>query len=92
VNILNCADCEEKLSDYIEQSLGEVERSAVELHLHSCRSCEELVSGMMQVIAAGRDFPVYSAPAWLALGVVANIPGIPAIAPKSARYAVAIPR
>ncbi len=74
LNNLNCADCEEKLSDYIELSLGEVERTAVEVHLHSCRSCEELVSGMMQVIAAGRDFPVYSAPAWLATRIIANTP------------------
>ena len=74
MNILNCADCEEKLSDYIEQSLAEVERSAVEIHLHSCRSCDELVSGMMHVIAAGRDFPVYAPPAWLASRIVANTP------------------
>jgi anti-sigma factor RsiW len=74
VNILNCADCEEKLSDYIERSLGESERAAVELHLHSCRSCNELVSGMIHVIAAGRDFPVYAPPAWLASRIVANTP------------------
>jgi anti-sigma factor RsiW len=74
VNILNCAGCEEKLSDYIERSLGETERAAVELHLHSCRSCNELVSGMMHVIAAGRDFPEYAPPAWLASRIVANTP------------------
>jgi anti-sigma factor RsiW len=74
VNILNCADCEEKLSDYIEHSLDEVERTAVDLHLHSCRSCNELVSGMTHVIAAGREFPVYAPPAWLASRIVANTP------------------
>jgi anti-sigma factor RsiW len=74
VNILNCADCEEKLSDYIERSLAEVERTAVERHLQSCRSCNELVSGMTQVIAAGRDFPVYAPPAWLASRIIANTP------------------
>ena len=74
MNILNCADCEEKLSDYIERSLGESERAAVELHLQSCRSCNELVSGIIHVIAAGRDFPVYAPPAWLASRIVANTP------------------
>ena len=74
MNILNCAECEEKLSDYIEQSLADAERRAVQLHLHSCRSCEELLSGMMDVIAAGRDFPVYAPPAWLASRIVANTP------------------
>jgi anti-sigma factor RsiW len=71
-NNLKCADCEEKLSDYIERSLSEDERSAVEQHLHSCSSCGELVSGMMQVIAAGREFPVHTPPAWLATKILAN--------------------
>jgi len=74
VNTLNCAECEERLSDYIEQSLSEAERASVELHLQSCRSCHELVSGMMVVIDAGRDFPVYAPPAWLASRIVANTP------------------
>jgi anti-sigma factor RsiW len=77
VNILNCTDCEEKLSDYIERSLGEAERTVVELHLHSCRSCNELVSGMMHVIAAGREFPIYAPPEWLASRIVANTPPTP---------------
>ena len=63
LNNLKCADFEEKLSDYIEQSLGKDDRTSVEMHLHSCQSCGELVSGMMQVIAAGRDFPVHTPPA-----------------------------
>jgi hypothetical protein len=72
--MLNCAECEEKLSDYIEQSLGEAERASVERHLHSCRSCGELASGMILVIDAGRDFPIYVPPAWLATRIVANSP------------------
>jgi anti-sigma factor RsiW len=74
VIILNCANCEERLSDYIEKSLSEAERADVELHLKSCQSCNELVSGMTHVIAAGRDFPIYSPPEWLASRIVANTP------------------
>jgi anti-sigma factor RsiW len=85
VDILNCADYEEKLSDYIERSLGESERSAVELHLHSCGSCSELVSEMMDMIAATRDFPVYAPPAWLASRIVANTP----LSPPSPRARLA---
>jgi hypothetical protein len=76
VIILNCANCEERISDYIEKSLNEAERADVELHLHSCQSCNELVSGMMHVIAAGRDFPIYAPPEWLASRIVANTPPI----------------
>jgi len=73
-NNLKCADCEEKLSDYIERSLSDDERSIVEQHLHSCSSCMELVSGMTHVMAAGREFPVHAPPAWLATKIVANTP------------------
>ena len=73
-NSLNCAECEEKLSDYLEQSLGEDERKAVTLHLDSCSICRELVSGMAQVITAAQEFPVHTPPAWLATRIIANTP------------------
>src|SRR5262245_31915353 len=73
-NNLNCADCEEKLSDYIEGTLAKDVHDAVEQHIHSCAFCEELVAGMMQVITVGRDFPVHVPPAWLATRIIANTP------------------
>jgi hypothetical protein len=69
-----CANCEEKLSDYMEQSLGADERAAMELHLQSCRSCNDLLSGMSLLVEAGRNFPVHTPPAWLASRIVANTP------------------
>jgi anti-sigma factor RsiW len=71
---LKCTDFEEKLSDYIEQSLAENDRLALEVHLHSCSSCSELVSGMKLVMAVGRSFPVHAPPPWLATRIVANTP------------------
>jgi hypothetical protein len=73
-NNLKCTDFEEHLSDYIEQSLSENDRIALEMHLHSCPSCSELLSGMKLVMAVGRDFPVHTPPAWLATRIVANTP------------------
>jgi hypothetical protein len=73
-NNLNCADCEGKLSEYVENVLGADEQKAVELHLHSCRSCGEIASGMRLLIEVGRDFPVYMPPPWLAARIVANTP------------------
>lgn len=74
LNNLKCTDFEEKLSDYIEQSLAENDRIAVEIHLQSCASCTELVSGIKQVMAIGRNFPVHTPPVWLATRIVANTP------------------
>jgi hypothetical protein len=69
---VKCTDCEEKLSDYIEQVLSSDERRAVELHLRICKSCNELLTGISNVIEAGRNFPVYAPPPWLATRIVAN--------------------
>jgi anti-sigma factor RsiW len=55
---MNCIQCEERLSDYLENSLGPTERSRIELHLSSCPACNELVAGVREVIAWGRTFPV----------------------------------
>jgi len=71
---MNCAQCEERLSDYLENAFGSSERSAIELHLAGCRSCSELLAGMKDVLEWGKAFPVHAAPPWLAARIVANTP------------------
>jgi anti-sigma factor RsiW len=73
---MNCTYCEERLSDYLESSLSEDERGAVQLHLESCPGCNELLAGITEVMAWGKAFPVYEAPAWLPGRIVANTPRI----------------
>ena len=76
MNEMNCLNCEEKLSDYLEQTLGADDRAALALHLESCESCGELLSGMLQVIETGRTFPQHAPPPWLAMRIVANTPRV----------------
>jgi hypothetical protein len=73
---MNCAYCEERLSDYLERSLSAEERYTVKLHLAACPACSELLAGMAEVMVWGKAFPVYDAPAWLAGRIVANTPRI----------------
>jgi len=73
---MNCLDCEEKLSDYIEHALGPDNRSLVELHLKECSACADTLATMSMVIVAGRSFPEYEPPPWLASRIVANTPQI----------------
>jgi hypothetical protein len=80
---LKCSDCEEKLSDYIERALGEVEQSIVDRHLHACQACSELLAGMMMTIEAARNCPVYAPPAWLATRIIANTTQTPRPSPRS---------
>jgi len=73
---MNCAYCEERLSDYLENALIVSERAAMESHLQGCSYCTELLDGVRQVIQWGRDFQVQPAPAWLAPRIVANTPQV----------------
>ncbi len=76
MNEYNCTHCEERMSEYLENALGAAERVSMELHLEACRACAGLLAGMAEVLAWGRNFPVYDAPPWLASRIVANTPRI----------------
>jgi predicted anti-sigma-YlaC factor YlaD len=76
---MNCTNCEERMSDYLEDALGGADRAAVELHLHSCTACSGLLAGMTEVLAWGKTFPVYEAPAWVApraIAIAAHTPRV----------------
>ena len=71
---MNCRDCEERMSDYLENAVSVSDRHQIELHLESCATCSELLSGMRDVLSWGESFPVYEAPGWLPSRIVANTP------------------
>src|SRR3989442_12586636 len=71
---MNCNHCEERMSDYLENALSAGERHSMELHLQSCLACSELLAGMAEVLAWGKNFSIYEPPAWLAQRIIANTP------------------
>jgi hypothetical protein len=71
---MNCNYFEDRLSDYLENTLDAAERPAVELHFQSCASCGPLLAGVREVMQWGKEFPVEPAPAWLSTRIVANTP------------------
>lgn len=73
---MNCAYCEERLSDYIEGALDASERDVVEVHLQSCAACRELLDGVRAVIQWGRDFQVQAPSPWLSARILANTPKV----------------
>ena len=73
---MNCAFCEEHLSDYLEDSLGLADRVAMENHLQFCDLCRELMEGVQSVILVGNALPVETPPAWLADRIIANTPQV----------------
>jgi hypothetical protein len=73
---MTCAQCEEKISDYLENTLDEAERGSLNLHFQTCRACSDLLAGIAEVIEWGKTFPVYAPPPWLAPRIVANTPRV----------------
>ena len=73
---MNCAQCEERMSDYLESALSAGNNNGVELHLRSCAACTDLLAGMREVLLWAKTFPVYEAPAWLPARIVANTPRV----------------
>ncbi len=74
--MMTCAQCEERMSDYLEDALGRAERVSMELHFQDCRACAQLIAGMAEVLSWGKSFPVYEAPPWLAQRIIANTPQV----------------
>jgi len=73
---MNCAYCEERLSDYLEHSLSAEDSQAMDLHFQSCRDCSELLAGVRDVIQWGKAYEVPPVSPWLPAKIVANTPRV----------------
>jgi hypothetical protein len=71
---MTCVQCEERMSDYMDNILNPDEMQSIVLHLRSCEACTESLAGMRQVIEWGKNFPIHDAPVWLATRILANTP------------------
>jgi len=85
--IMKCTDCEERMSGYLERTLEDNLRLAIEMHLHSCADCREVFAGVASVVETGKIFPIHEAPIWMASRIVANTPFFER---KSLRAAIAV--
>lgn len=76
IDLMTCTQCEDRLSDYLDNALNADNRRELDGHLQSCSACSDLLAGMMEVVAWGRTFPVYEAPSWLVPRIIANTPRV----------------
>ena len=76
MTVMTCTHCEERMSDYLENTLSAADRATVDLHFRSCTACSELLVAMSEVLAWGKTFPVHEAPAWLPMRIIANTPRV----------------
>ena len=69
---MNCTQCEERMSDYLENVIAAADHIEMDVHLQSCVACGELISTMKNVLIWAGNFPVYQPPSWLPARIVAN--------------------
>jgi hypothetical protein len=56
---MNCPDCEERLSEYLERSLPSEEMAKIAGHLHECPKCATLLEEMRSVLLTCKTFPTF---------------------------------
>jgi len=54
---MDCTRCEEKLSEYLEQTLPEQEKRDIDRHLEDCAKCSALLDEMKSILAVSGNFP-----------------------------------
>jgi predicted anti-sigma-YlaC factor YlaD len=73
---MKCTQCEEVLSDYLEHTVEPSLSVAVEAHLSECSPCNQLLSGMREVIGWASSLPDRAPSPWLATRIVAATPRV----------------
>ena len=71
---MNCTQCESRMSDYLESAISDADRERVDVHVGSCSACNALLADMREVLVWAKTFPVFDAPVWLPMRIVANTP------------------
>jgi Putative zinc-finger len=52
---MNCENCQEQLSDFLDGTLGHAEHACVSAHLAACRECDAAREEFNAILAAARD-------------------------------------
>ncbi len=59
---MQCEDCRERLTDYLEDALPQAEREALEAHAAACAECARVLRTLVGTVVALRDLPPVPAP------------------------------
>src|ERR1051326_2544665 len=55
---MNCSDCQDLLSEYIDGDLVDSRRSKVSAHLKSCPECHLIHEDLVQIVRASQELPL----------------------------------
>ena len=71
-----CGEFEDRISDYLEGAVEPRIRYEMDAHVSQCRSCEDLLAGVRQVLEWGRKFSVPEPAPWLPARITTATPQI----------------
>jgi anti-sigma factor RsiW len=71
---LSCADCQQRLQDYLDGGLAKPESMQVFLHVRECEACTEELTRLEQLVALLEALPEREAPADFDARVLASVP------------------
>src|SRR5437763_1242770 len=54
---MKCSDCQDLLSEYIDNELSEIRHAGVRSHLKNCSECNLLYEDLNQIVYVSRDLP-----------------------------------
>jgi hypothetical protein len=60
---MNCSNCQPLLSAYVDDSIGQGERAAVDAHLRSCSACHALMQDLAAIRSASQSLDALTPPA-----------------------------
>ena len=86
---ITCGELENRLADYLDGTIGDAERVAIEAHLATCESCAAIVRALDERPAAATSLPTLSPSRDLWSGIAARIE--PRVLPLAKRGAVWTP-
>jgi hypothetical protein len=55
---MNCSECQDLISDFIDGDLEEPQRAIVGMHIESCRECYSVHQDLEQIVQVSRDLPL----------------------------------
>ncbi len=71
---LTCAECQQRLQDYLDGVLEKPESMRVFLHVRECEACAEELAGIEQLVAGLEALPERDVPADFDAKVLASVP------------------
>jgi hypothetical protein len=57
---MNCSECQDLLSEFIDEELSENKRAFMQMHIDSCNECCAIFDDLSQIVSVSKELPLLS--------------------------------